>query len=116
MAVAHVTFNGKRLPIKLGYYTLKMMQKEHNVSMEQLQGQFELYEPLLFYSLKQGHKVENIPFELTMEDMEMVLDDCLFEFIELIPSFFPMDLEKMMVGGPTPATKKGSVPARKKGR
>jgi len=99
MAVEFITYQEKRLPVKLGYYTLKMMQKEHNTEMVDAQNQIELYEPLLFYALKQGHKVENIPFELTMEDMEMILDECFFEFAEIVPKFFPDDLlEKMMAG------------------
>ncbi len=95
MAVEHITYKKKRLPVKLGYYALKMMQKEHDAGLEQIQNDISLYEPLLFYTLKQGFKAEGKEFSFKMEDMEEVLEECLFEFIALIPKFFP-DLEKVM--------------------
>ena len=95
MSVEHIKYKGKRLPVKMGYHALKMMQKEHGASMEQVQGDISLYEPLLFYSLQQGHKIEKKEFNLKFEDMEDVLEECFFEFVGLIPKFFP-DAEKLM--------------------
>jgi hypothetical protein len=97
MSVEHVTYKKKRLPVKLGYYALKMLQKEKGASMEQIQEDIALYEPLLFYSLERGHKIQKKELTLTMEDMEDVLEECFFEFIGLIPNFFP-DVEKLMAG------------------
>ena len=100
MSVEHITYKKKRLPVKLGYYALKMLHKEHSATIDQVQSDISLYEPLLYYSLVQGHKVEKKDLELTLEDMEEVLDDCFFEFVALIPKFFP-ELEKMMGEGGT---------------
>jgi hypothetical protein len=98
MSVKYINYKDMRLPIKLGYYALKMLQEEHGVTMSQMEEKFSTYEPLLFYSLQQGHKVMNMEFTWTMDDMVDILDDCFFEFVELIPEFFP-DLEKTMGAG-----------------
>jgi hypothetical protein len=50
---------------------------------------FDVYETLLFFGLKQGAKLQKEEFTFTKEDMEQVLDECFYEFIELIPKFFP---------------------------
>ena len=98
MAVEHITYNGEKLPIKLGYYALKMIQSEQGVDLTD-NNELALYEPLLFYALKQGHKVENKKFTFKKTDMVDILDDCFFEFVEMIPKFFPDDfMEKMMAG------------------
>ena len=81
----------------MGYYALKMLQKDHGASMDAIQDNIALYEPLLFYSLEQGHKIQKKEFTLTMDDMVDVLEECFFEFVGLIPKFFP-DVEKMMAG------------------
>ena len=48
-----------------------------------------IFEILLFYAMKQGAKYTEQEFTFTKDDMEMILDDCFFEFVALIPSFFP---------------------------
>lgn len=97
MSVEYITYNKQKLPVKLGYYALKMMQKEHSASMEELQGDIGLYEPLLFYSLERGHKMAGKEFTYTMDDMVDILEECFFEFVGLIPNFFP-SVEKLMEG------------------
>lgn len=99
MSVEHIKYKNKKLPVKLGYHALKMMQKEHGVSIEGVQDDISLYEPLLFYSLQQGHKIEKkeFPFDHDKieEQMSEILEECFFEFVSLIPKFFP-ELEKTM--------------------
>ena len=68
MAVEYITYRDEKLPVKLGYYTLKMMQTEHQVDMADV-NRLDLYEPMLFYALKQGHKVEKKKFNFKMDDM-----------------------------------------------
>ena len=105
MAVEFIEYQGEKLPVKLGYYTLKMMQSQHNVDLTNT-SELALYEPLLFYALKQGHKVEKKKFTFKMADMVDILDDCFFEFAEIVPKFFPADLmEKMMAGVEQPKKK-----------
>jgi len=105
MAVEFITYQDKQLPVKLGYYALKMMQSEQKVSMANTD-ELALYEPMLFYALKQGHKIENIKFTYKMSDMVDILDDCFFEFTEIVAKFFPEEfLEKMMAGVEKPKKK-----------
>jgi len=108
MSVRHITYKDEKLPVKLGYYVLKMMQKQHQVSMEDLEGNFETYEPLLFYALEQGHKIAGKEFKYKMEDMVDILEDCFFEFVAIIPEFFPTDVIVKMteVGGQAPMKRK----------
>ena len=110
--VEHITYQGERLPVKLGYYALKMLQQEHGVNLnETTEGPLELYEPMIYYALKQGFKAEKKEFTFEMDDMVDILDDCLFEFIALIPKFFPEEMAKLMgAGGQTPSpTRKRTV-------
>jgi len=94
-----ITYKKQKLPIKIGYFAIKMMQKEYNKNLNDVQGDLEAYEPLLYYSLMQGHKLAGKEFKFTMEDMEQILDECFFDFASKVTTFFPDDIvEKMMEG------------------
>jgi len=91
-----IIYNKKEYPISVGYYALKHTSREltkdgkENLSMEAiLSGNIESYEPLLYYSLVMGAKKEGQTLDLTREDMEFMLDECLWKFIEILPKFFP---------------------------
>lgn len=104
--VQHITYKNEKYPFKVGYYALKMLKQDTGKSLESLgQDDLEVYESLLFHSLKQGHTLENKEFKFTKEDMEQVLDECFFEFVELIPTFFP-DPNSLPGMAVTPAKKK----------
>jgi len=88
--VQFINYQEKKYPIKIGYYVLKMLKVDTGKSLEDAGGDnFEIYETLLFYALKQGAKLQGEEFTFTKEQMEDVLDECFFEFVELIPTFFP---------------------------
>ena len=106
MSVEHITYKEEKLPVKLGYYALMMLQKEQGVVMEQIEGDLSLYQPLLFYALKQGYKVTGKKFTFKMDDMADILDDCFFEFVGVIPKFFPEDVVKMAEAGGQKTKKK----------
>lgn len=85
------------LPVRISYYAMKKYQADTGKSlMNQFQSGFtdmmsgEL-EYLLFYALKKGYQVEKRQFEFTMQDMEDILDETFFDFIKLIPEFFPKE-------------------------
>ena len=99
MAVDFITYQKKKLPIKIGYFALKMMQKHHGVDMATTTTDLEAYEPLLYYALMQGHKLMKKDFTYELTDMKEILDECFFDFTEKVTSFFPTDLvEKLMAG------------------
>lgn len=95
--VQFITYKKKKYPIKVGYYALKHASQElrkdtqsADLDMETLMsGNMENYEPLLYHALVMGARLESKELTLAREDMEFVLDECLFEFIEILPTFFP---------------------------
>lgn len=85
--VKHITYKGKKYPVRLSYRVFKGLKQDNPKSnskdiMEDLEG-------MLWYGLVSGHKAEDKEIELKREDMEDVLDECMFEFQQLIPLFFP---------------------------
>ncbi len=89
MAVQFLTYRGKKYPIKLGQYSMQRFQEEHGAQMEDLDENTALFEPLIFFALKQGARVEKQELDLTEEDMVDFLDDCMMDFVDKIPKFFP---------------------------
>lgn len=96
--VEYISYKNKKYPVRVGYYALKHATREVEeknpgvkVEMEDvLSGNMEIYEPLLFHSLVMGAKAMDKELtDIKREDMEFVLDECLFEFIAIIPKFFP---------------------------
>jgi len=99
----YLTYKTKKLPLKLGIFTMMLVQEEYGVSFNQGEdGEGNLtptqYVPLLYYGLQQGHKLAKRPFTLEMEDMHDVLNDCFMEFIETLPSFFPDNEDMVELG------------------
>lgn len=91
------------LPLRVSYYALKMFKvetgKDFMLSKTDSSAlEMADFETLLFYSLEKGHKMMNRSFSFTRdgkeipftkEIMEDVLDEVLFDFINIIPEFFP---------------------------
>lgn len=86
--VQYLKYRGKEYPIKLGNYSLRRFQEENGVDLSNAKEDESLYEPLLFFALKQGARYEKQELDLVREDMIDVLDDCMMEFIQAIPKFF----------------------------
>ena len=91
-----IKYKGKQYPISVGYYALKHASREaqekgqSDISMEAIMsGNLENYEPLLYFSLVMGAKLEGTELDLSREEMEFVLNECMWDFIALIPKFFP---------------------------
>jgi hypothetical protein len=90
--VEYITYKGKKFPIRVSYYVLKHLKEETGKGLEAIDDQdFEVYEAILFYALIAGNQYENGKMEspIKRDEMEMVLDECFFDFIALIPKFFP---------------------------
>jgi len=99
-SVEFITYNEKRYPIKLGVYSLMILQNRDGVSLDEIVTRPELYKPILFMALQQGAKITKQKLDLLEEDMDIVLDECFIEFTTLFPKFFPEDvLEKLMEDG-----------------
>lgn len=89
--VKHIKYKEEKLPIRLSYSVIKRLQEEDSeIDLENLVGgKVSNYEPLLFYSLKSGFKAEDKEFKFDMKDMEDILDECFWDFVEVVPTFFP---------------------------
>lgn len=90
-----INYNGKEYPVKVGYYALKHTAREIKESqgrdigiMDVLSDDITVLEPLLFHSMVMGARLEKQVFEIKREEAEYVLDECLPEFMRLIPKFF----------------------------
>lgn len=91
--VRYLKYKDEELPVKLGYYALKMLQQEKKAGLEDLAVKISLYEPLLFYALKMGAKMEGIDFKWKIGQMADILEDNFMTFINMIPEFFPSEEE-----------------------
>lgn len=97
--IEYIKYKKEKLPIRISYTALKHLKTELGKDLSSInEGDLAMYETLLFYGLKSGFRAEEKKFELTMEDMEDVLDECFTEFIEIMPRFFS---KLVGVGGQT---------------
>lgn len=89
--VEYINYQKKRYPIRISYYALKRVQQEFKVSLEKIteSGDMGVYEALLFHGLTKGAQVTGEPMKFTREQIEDVMDEVFFEFMELMPKFFP---------------------------
>lgn len=88
------------LPIRISYSALKKFQEKTNKSLMDKGGLNDLMsgdlEHLLYFSLESGYRAakRKNEFKFKFEEMEEILDDCMFDFIKLIPEFFPKEDDK----------------------
>jgi len=87
--VQYLQYYDKKYPIKLGHYSLRLFQQEHNASLAEAQEDMVLFQHLLFLALKQGARVEKQDLDLVLDDMVDMLDECMIDFAMTIPQFFP---------------------------
>jgi len=96
--IKHINYKGTKYPIRVAYRALNGFKKDTGIDFEKMgkgeEKDLEYYEPLLFYSLVSGCKGEEIKMPFTREQMPDVLDECMFEFVALLPLFFPEELKK----------------------
>ncbi len=88
------------LPVKISYSALKRTMEYHEketgnkLNLQNIMtAGLVIYEPLLYYGLVAGHRAEERDLPYKIEDMEIILDDCLMEFIQLVAASFPTENE-----------------------
>lgn len=99
--VKHITFKGEKLPIRLSYLVFKGLRKDlGEISLDKLETMdSDVMETMLWHGLRSGYKSEEKENPFKREQMEDILDECMFEFIEIIPLFFPkVDAGKLNPG------------------
>ncbi len=109
--IEFLTIKKRKYPIAVSYYALKHTSAEieatkgAKLSMEDIVGGDLVYlEPLLYYSLVAGARKEEQELDIKREDIEFILDDVLWQFLEIIPKFFPQ--QKNLIGGVKAPSKK----------
>jgi hypothetical protein len=125
--VKYLEYKKDKLPVRLSYRALKAL-KGKDLGKLVTGGDSgavlddELFEDLLWAGLRSGHAYEEKELKLKREDMEDVLDNCFFEFVQIIPLFFAKEkstpevekkgneepnlpqVEEGLVAGPTTGT------------
>jgi hypothetical protein len=88
--VQYITYNGKKYPIRISYYAIKMFQFDTKRDISEIDQDISLLEVLLWYGLIAGAKSANESLELKRDEMEFVLDESMNEFNTIIMEFFPL--------------------------
>lgn len=87
--VKYIRYNEKDYPVRVSYFALKRLKEDIGKSVSELgEDDYEGYESLLYYSLQRGAKMTGVSFDFKKEDMEDVMDECFFRFLEIVPQFF----------------------------
>lgn len=105
MSMQYITYNEKKYPVKLGIFSLQELQQKNNLDLSEMEDDITIYKPVLFLALQLGARISKQELDIPEEDMDLVLDECLFDFSSFIPDWLgadPETMEKLMaVGGQT---------------
>jgi hypothetical protein len=102
-----ITIQDKKHPVRVSYYVLKHFKKETGKSIEDIKtDDYEAYEIIIRLALESGYKSKGETSPFKAEHMEDVLDECFFEFIDLMPKFFPQVSEDQLKNVKTGRKKK----------
>lgn len=85
--MSYLNYNGRKLPIRISYYAIKHFQKETGKDVGAVDDELELMEVLLYHALVAGHKAEGVGMSIEREECEMILDECLDEFVASMADF-----------------------------
>lgn len=90
----YLEHDGKKYPIRISNCVLGEYQEETKKTDLQTMT-FRDVRVLLWHSLQEGHEFADKPFELTMKDVKLMVDDrkTVERFLLLLPAFFPADAE-----------------------
>lgn len=95
--VGYITYKENKYPVRISYKVIKALKAETGKNIEDVFGgdgglDFELFETVLYHSLKVGAWYDKVEFEFDREDIEDMLDAELksitSQLIALIPQFF----------------------------
>jgi hypothetical protein len=90
-----LNYKGKKVPVQLGYYALKMTQQQvkEDFNPNQAGMNIALFEPLLFHAIEKAHRRLGKENPYTMEDVEDMLEDNFSRFVEMVPKAYASDEE-----------------------
>lgn len=89
--VQYITFRDVKYPVRLSYRVFKGLKQDLGKfdirSLESLDP--DIMEGMLWHGLVNGHRVTGQEMKFKRIDMEEVLDECMMEFLNIVPLFFP---------------------------
>ena len=94
MDIQFITYKKKKYPIRISYFVLKHLRAKTGKDIDGIADDMAAYESLLFLALQSGAKYSGTEMDLKEEQMEDVLDECFFHFLDIIPTFFPVSKKK----------------------
>ena len=89
MDVVNIEYKGKKYPVRVSYYALKMLRAETGKNIEDAEKDMAIYESLLYHSLVAGANYTGQELDLDKEQMVWMLDACFTDFIAALGKFFP---------------------------
>ncbi|HPI82198.1 MAG TPA: hypothetical protein PK122_03130 [Candidatus Paceibacterota bacterium] len=100
--VQYINYAGSKYPVRISYLAIKKFQEETGKDLAELDEDFSYLETLLWYGLIAGHRAEGKEITIRREDMELVLDESMNEFNQILMTAFPL-----------PGEAKGDTPKKK---
>lgn len=80
-----IKWNEKLIPFNVSYYAIKHFQEETGAKLSDIDGEnLKLLEVLVWHAIVAGYKKQNLPVEVTREDVEWILDESLNEVFTMI--------------------------------
>ena len=89
--VHYVEHEGQELPFRVSYMAISKWQAETKKDLgdlDEVTTDLTLLEPLFYQALVVGHKFEKRELKIEREDVEMILDLCMVEFLTALTDFF----------------------------
>ena len=89
--VKFLNYNKEKIPFRISYLAISGWQKETGKGLDDLEDidkDMSLIEPLVFHSIDAGYRVNKQVNPFKREDIGLILDECLFDFIDGMGSFF----------------------------
>src|SRR5690606_23407176 len=85
----YLKYQNKELPLIIDYSVIKRIAIKQNITtLKDITNvdleSFEALEDLMFYSLQRGHKLENIEFTISPDDIEDIFSSCSGDFMKTV--------------------------------
>lgn len=84
--IYQLEYKGQNIPIRIGYWAMKQLKIETGKDFAEISSNdFDLFETFLWYCLVRGYKELEQPIPFKREQMEDIMDEVYFSFMQLIP-------------------------------
>jgi hypothetical protein len=110
--VAYITYQGKKNPVRVSYFVLETLKAKLNIRFDEItEDNMEVYKSILWAALQAGAHFTKETLDILEEDIVWVLDECFYEFTQLVPKFLLQMQEQKQ--GEGAASKNYNLPVKK---